>query len=182
MSNKKNPQGSLSNIDRFGIVVGLIGLVADSITLGSLFTISKSTQNSPFYIWLLVLLGIVYTTLLLNFYARKYFHRQRLKYMQEVSLTSYRRIEKGTQYLTFLIGMPMIICYFILAFFIGDSFFFDDLSIYFTDIRLPIARGLFYGGLLSYLICYCGNQFVLRIYEAFDPNYQPTVRKPPSIL
>ena len=170
MSNRRLTQG-LNSIDKFGIVTGLIGLVADCVSLGSLFAISKSAQNPSFYIWLLVLLSIVYSIALVNFYARRYFRRRNLKNSLELSSASYRYIEKGTQSVTYLIGLPILICYFILAFFVDNNLFFDDISIFFHDIRLPITRGLFYGGGFAWLVCYYSNLLILNIYTAFDPSY-----------
>lgn len=74
----------LKNVDRFSFFAGLVGLVADFITLGSLFLVSKSSQDSSFFLWVVVLAGLVYSIAIINFYFRKKIHSVHIKSLGDV--------------------------------------------------------------------------------------------------
>ena len=58
--------------DAFGFLAGVIGLVADVAGLGGLIIISKVGQGSEFLLWAFLFLSIIYSTALVNFFARKH--------------------------------------------------------------------------------------------------------------
>lgn len=180
MTNNQPKQKQLSKIDKFSIGTGLIGLVADVISLISLFVISRDTKSAPLHIWLLVLLSIVYSIAAINFYARRYFHKRVLKNSQQLILQEFRLIEKATLTFTCLVGVPILICYSIFAFLEIDRLdtllidSFDFLFILADDTLRPIVCGVFYGGLLAGCICYLCHYLILDIYRAFDPSYRST--------
>ncbi len=169
------PIQKLSNLDKFSIVTGIIGLLADCISLGGVFVISKRSQTASFHIWILVLLTIIYSIALINFYSRSYFHKRSLLEYQEAKTRKYRRIERGTQSITILIGFPLLICYFTLAFFVNNDLFFDEFFAYpyMHSIRLPITRGLLYGTIVAAIVCTFSHEIARNIYKAFDHSYGP---------
>jgi hypothetical protein len=174
VNNKQSSRIQLSNIDKFSIGTGVIGLVADAVSLASLFAVSSNTQGAPLHIWLLVLLSIVYSIAAINFYARRYFCKRSPQKAQGFNREELKRIEQGTFFTTLWTGVPILICYFIFAFMQFDQPLFDDLFIFFPDELLPIVRGLLYGGTFALLICYCSHKSVFHIYKAFEPSYQST--------
>ncbi|HAG83135.1 MAG TPA: hypothetical protein DCL61_18715 [Cyanobacteria bacterium UBA12227] len=175
MTNNQPKQKQLSKIDKFSIGTGLIGLVADVISLTSLFAISSDTKSAHLHIWLLVLLSIVYSIAAINFYARRYFHKRVKNNSQQ-----FRLLEKATIKFTCLVGVPILICYSIFAFLEidrVDPLLIDSLDFLFIladDTLRPIFCGVFYGGLLAGCTCYLCHYLMLDIYRAFDPSYRPT--------
>ena len=128
MTNKQSPQKRISKIDKFGIGTGLIGLLADTISLSALSSASNiaglpssttlsnvSNSQIPLHIWLLVFVSVVYTIATINFYTRRYFHKRNLQNLQPLNSSEVKQIEKGTLTFTKLIGLPLLTCYFIFA-------------------------------------------------------------------
>jgi hypothetical protein len=180
MSNQQPKQTQLNRIDIFSITTGLIGLVADVVSLTSLFAISSSnsTKNAPLHIWFLVLLSIIYSVAAINFYARRYFHKRALANFQAFTVQQVRRIEKATFTCTCLATVPILIGYFIFAFLEIDRLelmlmYTFDPFILADDVLRPILCGIFYGGLLAVCICYLFHYWIVGIYIAFDPLYRP---------
>ena len=93
MNNDQPRSKQLSKIDKFGIGTGLIGLVADVVSLTSLFAISSDSKSVPLHIWLLVLLSIVYSITATNFYARQYFHKCALNNSKKFIRKEVKQIE-----------------------------------------------------------------------------------------
>ena len=208
MTNRQSPQQRLSKIDKFGISTGLIGLLADTISLSALSSASNvaglpssttlsdaSNSQIPLHVWLLVFVSIVYTIAIINFYTRRYFHKRNLQDLQPLNLLEVRQIEKGALTFTKLIGLPLLTCYFIFALVQspregGSPFDHVDLMYqtaltFFTysDLEniLPILRGLFYGGFLALYICILLHSSILNIYETFEPSYKSTVLRNPNL-
>lgn len=72
-SNKK-----LSNLDIFALCTGIIGLLADVISLYGIVNSSDTTsKNSASGIWLIELFAIVYSVMFINFLIRKFFHNKK---------------------------------------------------------------------------------------------------------
>ncbi len=175
VTNKQSSRRQLSHIDKFSIGTGIIGLVADAVSLASLFALSSNAQSAPLHVWLIVLLSIVYSIAAINFYACRYFCKQTLQKAQGFNREELKRIEQGTFSATLWAGIPILICYFIFAFIKIDDPYFDYSFMNFVpDELLPIVRGLLYGGTFAWLICYYSHKSVSYIYKAFDPSYQPT--------
>jgi|GEM_PF-3219133 len=207
MTNKQSPQKRLSKIDKFGISTGLIGLLADTISLSALSSASNvaglpsSTTLAhvgnfqiPLHIWLLVFVSMMYTIAIINFYTRRYFHKRNLQNLQPLNLLEVRQIEKGTLTFTRLIGLPLLTCYFIFALVQSpekggspfdhiDLMYWLSLTFFASDLEdiLPILRGLFYGGFLALYICSLLHSSILNIYETFEPSYKSTVLRNPNL-
>jgi hypothetical protein len=190
MLNKAPKQIQLSKVDQFSIGTGLIGLVADVVSLASLFAISRSnnTENPPLHIWLLVLISIIYSVAAINFCTRRYFHKRSLENIQELTLPQIRRIEKATLTFTYLVNIPILISYFVFAFLEISSvepilmYSFNYPFFWVNRMLQPFLCGMLYGGLLSSLICGLFHSSIIHIYVAFDPLYRPndiTFRKFP---
>ena len=155
MNNDQPRSKQLSKIDKFGIGTGLIGLVADVVSLTSLFAISSDSKSVPLHIWLLVLLSIVYSITATNFYARQYFHKCALNNSKKFIRKEVKQIEIATLTVTGLVGIPILICYsifafieinradFLLMFSISGPFIFLD------DALRPLFCGIVYGGFFA---------------------------------
>ncbi len=71
-----NQQQRLSGFDAFGIVSGIIGLLADGIALSTIFVQLRSSPAVPqigVVVWIVAALLIVYTTMVISVYARRFF-------------------------------------------------------------------------------------------------------------
>ena len=71
-SNKK-----LSNLDIFALATGIIGLLADVISLYGIVNSSDTSKNSTSGIWVIGLFAIVYSATFMNFLIRKFFHKKK---------------------------------------------------------------------------------------------------------
>jgi hypothetical protein len=172
MTTEQPDQSRLSNIDKFGLGTGLIGLVADVVSLAGLFTFSSSAQGTPIPIWIFVLISLIYSIAATNFYARRYFCKRVIRRNERLSRQELRRVEEGTASVTALISFPTLIAYFTFAFFAESEFF----RLYFIQ---SITRGLCIGGLVAFLVVYCSQTLIRSIYRAFDPVYGLSTDSPP---
>lgn len=172
----------MNKVDKFSIGTGLIGLVADIVSLTSLFAISSSnnTENYPLHIWFLVFLSIMYSCAAMNFCTRRYFHKRALENFQELNVQQIKQVEKATLTFTYLVNIPILICYFIFAFL--EIYRVEPVLMYSFNLPFilvdrvlqPILCGFFYGGWLAVLICCIFQSSIVHIYMAFDPLYRPT--------
>ncbi|HIK17291.1 MAG TPA: hypothetical protein IGS53_18650 [Leptolyngbyaceae cyanobacterium M33_DOE_097] len=164
MTFRQSNKSKLSNIDKFGIGTGLIGLVADLISLAGLFKVSSNSQDEPTYIWFLVLGSTIYTVAGINFFARRYFFKKIANEIEIASEQERRRLEAGTFAVTALISYPSLIFYFMFAFLAASDF--ENSYLY-----PSIFRGLVAGGFIAWLVSNISHRLVRSIYEAHDPLY-----------
>jgi len=167
----------LRPLEWFGLVSGIIGLAADILSLMTLATkwdtkaASGSISTWITAVWALVLIGILYTTVITGFYARR-FGRLRHQQRSRSWLSRDReKIEKGSRILSFLIGAPLIVAYFtmgtVAAFSIRKDVSPMDL------VGIAILGGVPIGGLAS-LIIFELNDGAMHLYTLFDPSYNET--------
>jgi hypothetical protein len=160
----------LSRLDRFSIATGLIGLVADTVSLGGLsLNSSGGKETFSLGIWILVLVSVIYSVAISNFFIRRKFHqRLKLSYLQNPVLYLDRRrdkVENGIQATTLWIGVPILMAYFIFVF--HDNSSFDS----WASISFPLLD-LFSVNLISSLgiatgLCIVINYSILFLYQAY---------------
>jgi hypothetical protein len=130
MSQTPEP-GRLSKLEWFGLISGLIGLVADGITLLTLFSNVQNTHISlapsfnvtSFNLWLISFFGVAYTVLIVSYYIRRILMRRYMRYRKRVSVSevSQKRREetkRAISVITALIGVPLFLLHFLLLFYI----------------------------------------------------------------
>jgi hypothetical protein len=127
----------LNKFERFGLVAGIIGLIADIISLSTLVIVSQNSQVSlspniqlsSFIIWLITFFGISYTVFIASYYTHRITigkYEERIKRASKrnlihSSVNSYKRKErmhKGVETITYLIGIPLYFLHFILLYYI----------------------------------------------------------------
>ncbi len=156
----------MSGLEWFALLSGVIGLVADFVTIGSMIHLGSPSTKYPTVIWFLASILIVYTTIVLSFYARRIAVVRHLSAHGKLSEEIFWRIEKGSNMIAKLIGTPLILLFAVslaLSFWnTRDSFLFvlNPVSI--------MAAWLFTDGL--------GNA-AGDIYAAFDPSYHVTKKQ-----
>lgn len=110
----------LTKLEAFFLVAGIIGLIADAVTLSSLFSVSKAmttdssqqATSSWIPVWLLSFFCIVYTSIALCFYIRRLLLRRHRK---SHSSWDDEKIDTGVMLATLVVVCPMLFTYFILA-------------------------------------------------------------------
>lgn len=160
----------LSKIDIFSIVAGAIGLFVDIISIVGIFNTSQNSENSPLSNWIVVFILIFYSSILINFYIRRFFENRRIRLSRSVND---RNADNTIFYAFSIFCLPVMTIYFMLAliefnkfdssFLIIEDFIFVRLNIY-PELHVFVC-GLFYGGLLSTLILMCCHLFVREIYK-----------------
>src|ERR1043165_4736287 len=93
----------LSGFEWFGLLSGIIGLVADTYTLASVFARTQNILPSspqptvilPVHMWLAIFCSIIYTLFILSFYARRVFCIRYRREKGNLSSYSVERIESG---------------------------------------------------------------------------------------
>jgi uncharacterized membrane protein len=172
----------LTRYDLFGIVTGIIGLIADAITLAALFKVSQdASDTSPQYLksttaflWMFSFLCIVYTTLIAGFYIRRLFTARHRLASTEVQRKRTSIIYDGASALTYTIGMPLFLVYSLVSLLaLFDSSLRDSKMAGTAGFGIFILMG--FGGLpFSLLVCFFLNQAANRMYAGFDPDYDGT--------
>lgn len=110
----------LTKLEAFFLIAGIIGLIADAVTLSALFGISKtmpsdSSHTSPgswVGVWLLSFFCIIYTSIAFSFYVRRLLLR---RHRESYSAWDDEKIDKGVMLGTLVIVFPMFFIYFILG-------------------------------------------------------------------
>lgn len=185
--------------DAFGFTAGIIGLVADVAGLGGLVIVSKAGQDSQIFLWIFLFLSLVYSLALVNFFTRKRLYaacseqlrscnrrlevskattnlrinpdlREKYKYLN--------RVDSGTYSTTLLIGIPIIISFCAMAFYVdGASSTFDrsldlfNLFIFSERLRYTCLSAVFYGVIFGLFVCALINKMVSSIFLALDQSY-----------
>lgn len=130
MSQAPKPEG-LRKLEWFGLVSGLVGLIADGITLLTLFSNVQNSHISPtpnfniisFNLWLITFFGISYTVLIASYYIRRILKRKYWQYRKRVSALAVsdkrrRATERAITAITSLVAMPLFLLHFLLLFYI----------------------------------------------------------------
>lgn len=192
LRNKRGRQkrsGSLTKLEWFGLVSGVIGLVADVYSLSQIFTASKNTSSATTQgllaintqIWILVLLSIIYTVFIFAFFSRRIFSLRHISADGVLSDENYGRIEAGAKSLTRILGMTLLSAYTIAGFLALIDAESVRKAAAGNDIWMKSpAEGLmmvFFGAapvglLFSYLVVDLLNVTARALYSAFDPKYR----------
>jgi hypothetical protein len=163
----------LSPLDWFGLVSGILGLVADIIALLSVFAFvspASATQNAnlPGFVWVFILSSIFYTHIILCFYVRRYFHlrEERLNTNIFPNTRSEKqkrqdKIEEGMILIEMLVSAPVFIVLIFITF-SSDSSSSSDSS----GIIMPILFGFAAAMFASYL----AHSLAKIIYYALNPD------------
>lgn len=163
MSNQKQ---HLSSFDRFGLVSGIIGLLADVIALSTIFVQLQSSQGVPqigVVVWIVAALSIVYTTLVISIYARRFFTSKQRRPGYTVTVAGYATIERGARAVTMAVGISLCLVFatlFVVAEFSGGS----------LGQAFGIGSGLSVG--ITFFLVEGINKAAREIYSALDFEYQ----------
>lgn len=95
----------LSKLDIFGLVSGIIGLIADVIGLSALFGLAQANVSIPVSSWVTTALLILYTGIVTGFYSRRIFcyMNQRNNNKKTLELHHFSRIEEASTVVTYLV-------------------------------------------------------------------------------
>jgi hypothetical protein len=154
----------LTRFDWFGITSGVIGLTADAITI-----ISLKPQATSITIWIVSFLGIIYSTLIASFYARRIFSSKHKSQTGSLSSKQTWIINDGASALSAAVGVPLLV-----AFFFVVTLAVVDMSPTATiaDKVLTVpAITLFCNLGFSIMIWWMINGAAKLMYAAFDPDF-----------
>lgn len=158
---KMNKDGNrMSGLEWFAVLSGVIGLVADFVTIGSMIHSGSPSTKYPTVIWFLVSTLILYTTIVLSFYARRIAVVRHKSAHGKLSEDMFWKIEKGSKMVAKLIGTPLILLF---AVSLALSFWNVRDSIPFILNPISIMAAWFFADGL-------GNA-AGDLYAAFDPSY-----------
>jgi hypothetical protein len=161
----KKDQDRMTRFDWFALLSGIIGLLADIITICSVALLKPSSRMTPAVIWILVPFLILYTTIALSCYARRVAVVRHLATRQKMTEEVFRRIDKGGKMVAKVVGTPLLLLY-------GISLvvsLWNPVASLASGVLLVVnpltimAVWLFFDGL--------GN-VAGDIYSAFDPKYR----------
>ena len=160
---------TLSSLDWFGIISGSIGLIVDIIALSSILILSSTeASNISIGIWLLAAFTIIYTTIIVGFYSRRFFcirHRDRSKILTS---RQYDRIENGSLSAIIVVGGPLIIAYLINIMILVDKTMPKEKQ----SLGGSVIVGIFIVALIGTGLCFGIYALSKEIYQAFDPDYK----------
>jgi hypothetical protein len=101
----------MTRLDWFALLSGIIGLLADIITICSVAFLKPSPTMTPTVIWILVPFLILYTTIVLSCYARRVAVVRHLATRQKMTEEVFRRIDKGGKMIAKAVGTPLLLLY-----------------------------------------------------------------------
>ena len=152
----------MSNLDRFGLCTGLIGLVADFVTIGSLGRFGGQYHLTPTAVWVIIPVLIMYTTIILSFYARRIALARHLSTERVLSQETLVKINLGGRASALSIGAPLLLLYGVSLFIsFGDKADTPSFTIFMIFIGIPLAL----------LVSGTFNWVAGVLYKAFDPGY-----------
>jgi hypothetical protein len=153
----------MSGLDWFTLSTGIIGLGADIVTLASLTRLGSLTKVTQTVFWIITPVGILYTTIILSFYALRIAVVRYLEAYGTLSEQMLDKIRTGGWVCAQVIGTPLLMLYGIslIISFLGDS---DIIVIY-------ILLFLVFGTMGTISLMDVIGKIVEAIYAAFDPNY-----------
>jgi hypothetical protein len=154
----------MSGLDWFALSTGVIGLVADFVTIASLIRLDGSYHKTPAVIWLIAPILILYTTIVLSFYTRRIAVVRHLETNGLLSHEMVDRIENGGMMSAKAIGIPLLLLYGVY------------LILYlFNDTAYPtggfIMMFLFFGAGGAWWLTDILGAVAGAIYSALDPTY-----------
>lgn len=163
-------QRSLSGLEWFGLVSGVIGLTVDAYTLASFVPLlsdigSRPSPTPSLAFWAMAFLSILYTSVVLGFYLRRFGRVRHMQQHDEWQHVDFARVERAALSLTAVVVVPLLIpcC----------AFGMRALSFALRADRPPgldLFGGAFIGATLSPIVF--PLHFAARhLYAAFDPDY-----------
>ncbi|MET0626581.1 MAG: hypothetical protein ABW250_26840 [Pyrinomonadaceae bacterium] len=170
--NEIQPRESLTRFDWFGIISGVIGLIADVIAISSVLIMSQKGQDVSTALWLISFVGIIYTTFVVSFYARRVFTANHKLKGGELTPKSQKTIDSGSAALTIVVGGALFFAFLFSVLAqpsptpatdipnIPDKHFADMVL---ASIFVILPFSLF----MSFVISVAAR----RAYAAFDPDY-----------
>ena len=164
---KNDHHNRMSGLDWFALSTGLIGLVADFITIAALVRLDGSHYVAPVVIWVVAPVLIMYTTIILSFYARRISLIRHISIKPLLSQEVLNKINKGGIVSAQIIGTPLLLLY-------GVSMVlsFADPGKIIAGILLLVFFGTFGAMIVVGILAWIAG----ALYAAFDPNYVVTER------
>jgi hypothetical protein len=103
----------LSSLDVFGLISGLIGLVADVISLSALFGLTQANLSIPTSSWVTSLILIFYTSIVVGFYSRRILCHINRKKLADTNLDTDTcdRIEKAATIIGYVITATLCLMF-----------------------------------------------------------------------
>jgi hypothetical protein len=161
----------MSGLDWFALSTGVIGIIADVVTIASLARLDRSYQAAPTAIWVIAPILIIYSTIILSFYARRIALVRHLEAYGMLSEQMFFRINRGGNICAQVIGTPLLLLYGVsLVLFFGDR----------NDFIASILSVLFFGTIGAIFLMGILGSIAGAIYAAFDPTYVVTESKSKS--
>lgn len=187
----------LSKFEKFGLISGVVGLVADVIGLAALIkflpnfqVVSSDRQTFPFLIlWLITFIGISYSVFIFNYYFLRTKLRQNEAKLNEAmqnlssdifsfGLEKENEIKKGIEIVTSLVTIPLYFLHFLILYYI----FYNDYLVLLTTLLKDapsnevtlitgISLGLIiasFGVGISMLMTGYMNDLANKVYNAFE--------------
>jgi len=153
----------LSGFEWFALSTGLIGLVADFITIASLVHLGGgSGYVTPTAIWVVTPILIIYTTIVLSLYSRRIFYLRHKAENHQYTLNVYSEINRGGFAIAQVIGLPLFLIYdvsLILSFGNPDK------------ITENIVLLLIFGTALTMFFVFILGLIAEILFNSFYPNY-----------
>lgn len=161
----------MSKSDKFGLISGIVGLVADALAIAAVFLQQQSGPASSVFGWLLLPIAGIYGTIVIGFYYRK-FSAQNAK-QNNKSGDLYpplsNPIEKGAKLTTIAVGIPLSAAYMLaLCFKIKDDLTFAGHP-FFISVTLWICFSFIFGCILAFVL----NRVAFSMYAGYDLAYKP---------
>ena len=110
---------SLSSLDLFGLVSGIIGIIAGAVSLSVLFGLTKASLTIPFPSWFTTFLLVVYGSLIAGFYSRRLLFNINKQKISRIGAVDYERVEKAATIATCVITGTLCL---MVLFLIGSYF------------------------------------------------------------
>jgi len=183
--NEPNKLRQLSGFEWFGLLSGIVGLIADTYALSSIFagtqniplSSSQLTDRAPVHIWIIIFCSIVYTILILSFYVRRVFCIRHRREKGNLSSAGVDRIEKGVFALTCILSITLILSFCVLGSLAFEDAVARDIAASGKAITsqsqrtfFGVTSGVIMGLIMSFLAIpiHFGAK---ALYAAFDPEY-----------
>lgn len=153
-----------------------IGLLVDFISLSGFFLVPRSEQGNSLFLWILAFIGIIYSIALVSFETRRRFHsiyfRDREQLSGQKVIEPFTRIEKGVASITFLAGIPLMLCYCIAVAYVATDPTSENYPGYNDSVTsFIILRGLITGLVFGFPLCMVADYASLNIYKSLSPTY-----------
>ncbi len=160
---KEGRQNRMSGLDWFALSTGIIGLGADIVTLAALTRLGSLPKVTQTVFWIVTPIGILYTTIILSFYALRIAVVRYLEANGTLTEQMLDKIRTGGWMCAQVVGTPLVMLYSVslILFLSGDS----------GIVGFYIIMFLIAGTMVTIKFMDVIGQIAEAIYAAFDPNY-----------